>query len=534
MKQRLILIGISIMVLAIATEVVWSRASKNPLDSFEFARAEIKDLTQTVNVTGIVKPVSEVDLAFESSGRIIFLSGKVGTHVQAGMLLASLASAELVSDLSKARASVASAEASLKQYEAALETQHVKLIELKKGTRPEEIAVKEAELASAQVDLEHTKSSNKQIVANALTQTSDVVNHLTDDFFDNDQTDNPRFRFQTTSLVTAEVVASQRVRARDTLMTFATVIDSLDAAEASLVKIKQFLSALSTAFNGAISYHDGSTLSQTTIDALKTSLATAQTKTNASFDDMVAQRNAIETKELVVVRVTQELALKKAPATTEQIAAQEAAIKQAEASVASAQANVEQAHAQVANVQAQLGKRAIRAPFSGVIAKQEYKIGEMANSGSTAISFLSDATYQIEAAIPEVDIGLVRLDQTANIELDAYPNERFSARVVQIDPAETKIEGVSTYRVFLELSEQDARLRSGMTADVEIVIEKRDHILVVPARAITEAGDKTFVRVLESNRVDEREVGTGLHAVGLIEIVSGLSEGEEIVAREKK
>lgn len=148
------------------------------------------------------------------------------------------------------------------------------------------------------------------------------------------------------------------------------------------------------------------------------------------------------------------------------------------------------------------------------------------------ISIISEDSYEVEIFIPEVDIAKVSVDDTAEITLDAYTNDDiFNAIVISIDPAETVIEGVSTYKVVLSfVDSKDERIRSGMTADTVIFTDEKKDVLAVPTRAvITENGQK-YIRTLDGGEIKKIPINTGMRSSdGRIEIIEGLDGGETII-----
>ena len=131
--------------------------------------------------------------------------------------------------------------------------------------------------------------------------------------------------------------------------------------------------------------------------------------------------------------------------------------------------------------------------------------------------------------MPEADIAKIKIGNTAEVTLDAYPDVFFKATVTKIDPAETVIEGVATYKTTLQFSQNDSRIRSGMTANTDIEGEKREDVLVIPARAIKQKEGKKIVEILDGEVTRDVEIETGLRgSSGDIEVVSGLKEGDEI------
>ncbi len=219
-----------------------------------------------------------------------------------------------------------------------------------------------------------------------------------------------------------------------------------------------------------------------------------------------------------------------------QTAYQGALVRQAEANLATQEAAIKQAQAALQNTQAQLDKNSLRAPFDGLVAKQEAKVGEMAAANTTIVSLISEAKFEIEANVPEADIAKVKISDSANVTLDAYGNEViFEARVVAIEPAETVIDGVATYKNTFQFVKEDERIKSGMTANIDILTDQRENVIIVPQRAVINQGNGKIIKVLGDDQVvKDVQVETGLRGSdGNIEIISGLNEGDKVVVNFK-
>jgi len=173
----------------------------------------------------------------------------------------------------------------------------------------------------------------------------------------------------------------------------------------------------------------------------------------------------------------------------------------------------------------------LRAPISGIITKREIEKGEIVTASKPIFTLISTSPFEIEVNIPEADIAKVNIGNEAEVTLDAYGSETiFKARVVSIDPGETILEGVATYRTVLHFIEDDKRIKPGLTANVEILTDKRENVVVIPWRAVITKNGEKFVRILEGNEPREVKVKTGLQGSdGNVEIIEGVREGDKII-----
>ncbi len=192
---------------------------------------------------------------------------------------------------------------------------------------------------------------------------------------------------------------------------------------------------------------------------------------------------------------------------------------------------IKQKENDLADAKNKLSDYYIRAPFNGIITKIDAKAGETAAANQPLVKMMSSGTFQIESYVPEVNIALVKIGDEAEVTLDAYgENILFYATVVSIDPAETVRDGVSTYKVKLQFKENDGRIKSGMTANVAILIFEKPNVIVLPGGVVFEKNGKKMVKVKVENEILDREIILGdTSQLGQVEIVSGLEDGELVV-----
>ncbi len=203
-----------------------------------------------------------------------------------------------------------------------------------------------------------------------------------------------------------------------------------------------------------------------------------------------------------------------------------------------ANAKIKQAEAGVAKIQAGINERTIRAPFAGVVSKVSIKQGEIAEAGKIVTGVISDGSYEVVVEVPEIDIVNLAVNLGADITLDAYGEDIiFKGLLVSIDPAQTEVDGVSVYRAKVSFTEPDARVRSGMTARVSIIKNKKEGVLRLPARFIDtdETGEFVLVENLEEEKNDKVYVTTGLKGSdGFVEVISGLKAGDVVIGEFKE
>jgi len=164
-------------------------------------------------------------------------------------------------------------------------------------------------------------------------------------------------------------------------------------------------------------------------------------------------------------------------------------------------------------------------------------VGEAVSINVPVAKVISASGFEVEVNIPEADIAKVKLGDKSKVTLDAYGDDAlFEAEVVSIDPAETIIEGVATYKTTLQFSEKDDRIKSGMTANLDILTAERHSVIAIPQRAvITKDGQKTVRLLGDNNEVTEVNVQTGLRGSdGKIEILSGVNEGDKVITLTKE
>lgn len=302
-------------------------------------------------------------------------------------------------------------------------------------------------------------------------------------------------------------------------------------------------------------------ITKTELDAYKTSVSAERTNLNSAITSAVSARQAILSAKISNTSNinTAQQALDSAEALLSQYnaslaateASQAAAVASAEGSLASAKKQLEKLQAAakpetIAVYEARLSQsraaynsilskyedRSIAAPADGIVSNIYKEEGENAGASEIIISLIIKDGIEIEADIPESDIVKIGLNNSCDITLDAFSSaDIFKGTVVSINPAETVVDGVVYYKIKIIFSEADEKIKPGMTANADILTEKKEEILVIPIRFIQEKSGKSIVKVQKPDgSIEEREIIKGIRGeFGDIEIVSGLSEGERVM-----
>jgi len=147
----------------------------------------------------------------------------------------------------------------------------------------------------------------------------------------------------------------------------------------------------------------------------------------------------------------------------------------------------------------------IKAPIDGVISLQTLKVGDSLSSGTALSTISNNSDAEIELSIDELDIAKIKVDQEAQITVDAMSDTTktpLTGKVTEVATEGTSSNGVTTYPVTIKIDKSD-NLKVGMNATAEIFINKKTDILLVPIEAVTKMGDRSFVWVTSKGSSSE-------------------------------
>jgi HlyD family secretion protein len=497
-------VWLAMAVIIVALGVVFLRSGNNA-ESIVTDTVELSPtLAQTVLATGQVTSQTDLDLSFNTSGVVKRLYVAVGNSVKEGTILATLDQGSSFASLTQARGALDAANARLKRT---LE-----------GASTEEVTLTRIALDNAKRDYENSKLSQENLVSNAYNAMLNSTLEATTENGTND-----------TTLPTISGTYNLGKEGRITISMYTS-------GNGEYFNISGLFSGNGVVSNTVaqpignsglyIKFPSGSSTKTWVIDIPNKRAANYLVNSNAYQTALRTRESALLTAQSLIDQRTAELTLKQA-------SARDSDIDLARADIVAAQGQVQAA-------EARYNDTIIRAPASGTVTRIDIKLGELAQAQKPVIVLQDISNIYIEANINEANISNITVGLPIEVTYDAFgPDKIFKGSIRDIDPASTLISGVVNYKVTASV-EQTAGLRPGMTANMIIKIKEKANVLTVPSRAIITDSDtgKKIVRLItnpKSKAYKEIEVTTGMEGDGgLVEVTSGLKQGDEFVVLIKK
>lgn len=457
----------------------------------DYITASKVNVIQEIDVTGRVAPAMDVDLAIQSGGKVSDVNVVVGQKVNVGQTLVRVNTSDLQVRLARQQAELKKAENILENQEPKTEADD----ELEKAYEEGFNTV-----ADTFLDLPSIITGIDAILSHGYISSNTLAISYPD--VARDYRDDAKALYYDAKRMYDDVVKDYKAVTRDSddATVESLILDTYDATKSAADAVKSL--------NNLIDYVENKMDDEDVPDELNTdqeTLAGFIEQTNTHLSALLEIKDTINDSKQ--------------------------GITDEEYDIESIKIDIEQAKLDIQDTYVQINNRTITAPISGIITDVQAKVGETISQGTPVVSLISSEQFQIEANLPESDIAKIQLNADADITLDAYgSDEVFKARVVSIDPAETLVEGVATYKTVLQFIENDDRIKSGMTADITIQGDRREGVIAVPQRSVITRDGNKYIQVMEDDEVVEKTVKTGLRGTdGNIEITEGVSEGDQIV-----
>ena len=174
-----------------------------------------------------------------------------------------------------------------------------------------------------------------------------------------------------------------------------------------------------------------------------------------------------------------------------------------ELAVTTAYTDVVRARKNLDNASERLAETTVRSPISGTVIAKSVEVGQVVSSavsqvsGGTLLLTLADlAEVQIRSLVDEVDIGKVQAGQQVTIRVEAYPERRFQGEVLKVEPQAVVQQNVTMFPVLTRIENREGLLKPGMNAEIEILIDRRDGVLLVQNEALKRPEEARSVAAL--------------------------------------
>jgi HlyD family secretion protein len=489
--RRVLVALLVVVVVMVIVAFVLLRPGRNQAQAAATETVPVQrgSLTSYVSAAGNVEAASSTDLPFPMAGQVSAVHVALGDQVQAGQLLVELDATDLnlsvaqaqqsltVSEQQLAKAQAGATEPAVAAARAALDSAQQNLAKVLAGPTPDEVAAARSALQAAQAKYDLLRAG----------PTADA------------------FASAQASLDKATIAVQQAQ------VDYADKADDPSSAPAALAAYQQALldyQAAQAAFGTATQ-----PASEADLQAALSQVQQAQQSLDALEQSPTAAD--VAAAQAQVASAQSQLDALTAGPTSEDVAI--------------AQSNVEQSRLALQKAQRALEDARVVAPFAGTVTALDATVGRFVGLTDVAVSIVDLSVLQVEAPVAEVDIAKVQANQPVEIALDALPGVALQGHVSHVGQVATITQGVVNYPVLIVLDNPDAAVRPGMTATMRVVVAQQENVLLIPLAALQQSGTQQVVRVVHGTQIDEVPVQVGSNNGSLVEVVSGLQEGDQVV-----
>ena len=506
MKNKNKIVIIVLIVLLIFS--IYQAFFKKDKDGFDFTEVTRGTITQEISETGKIQKGEEINLNFKNSGKIEKIYVKIGDNVSANQDLAKLDTSQLYIQLKEAEANFNIIKAQKSDAQISLEDAQDKLED---ATATADETIKEVyKGATIALDDAYLKTYNASTFVNFLRLT---YFNKSDDYSVTVLNDKIRIEAIVAGIKPYIDDARSSLKEEDINLALSRVGDELSTVKEILTEIRGIIET--PVYRDLVLSTDKSILDthKLNINTVYANITSAQqdislTKINNKTNIDTAQSN---------------------------VSSLENKLKQSGAGLY--QAQLSQVEAQIALLENQINDATLKTPVEGQIIKVNKREGELVQptSQDALITILPKVSFELETNIYEEDVIKMEIGNPVEISLIAIPDKVFNGKVAVIDPSEELVEGVVYYKVTIVFDEELPQgAKPGMTADVKIITSEIKNVLTVPQEAIQEKNGNKIVQVFKNGKTEDRDITTGLEGSDdLIEIISGLQEGEKIIIQNK-
>jgi len=210
------------------------------------------------------------------------------------------------------------------------------------------------------------------------------------------------------------------------------------------------------------------------------------------------------------------------------------ALARAEAEFAGQQAALGQRRADLADKRLQLGRAEVLAPIEGQVVNLAVQEGQSLNafmSSPTLLTLAQLRTVTVKVRVPEADIGQVQVGQAARFTTLANPARPYEGQVEVVQPFPERIGNAQFYNALFDVKNDDGRLLSDMTVQVDLIVAQARRVPVIPVAALgaRDVDGSYAVQVLENGRTRTQRVRVGLRDDARAQVLAGLKTGDRVL-----
>jgi len=551
-------VGIGAVALLIAAVWVIGNGTKGGSDiEYRYAPVAKGDLFRSTSSTGVLVPLTKVDVKSKAGGKVVKLLVEEGSPVQIGQTIAYIDPEDTKSVFQQAEADVTTARTRVSQARTNAQMEAQNAVN----------RVKDAEIALslARVRLDKAESTARAQPALSSADLRSAQAGL----------DSANQALRTT----VEIQIPQKKR--DAEGQYNRAKADLDAADAELTRQKKLLALGYVAQNSVERQQATLAASRSTFRLAEQRLKTIDTEVDADLktaqlqvrqaEQTLAQAKANQNRVPISARDLDEARqnVKAAEIALKEAQTQRLNVQLRQQDVTSASAGAVRSQVAMQNAKIQLDSTTVVAPRTGIVTMKYLEEGTIIPPGTstfaqgTSLVQIADTTQMfVECTVDEADIGNVRIDQPVRIIVEAYPGQEFDGTVKKIFPAAETANALTTVKVRVQIignapkaaklpegaggggngkraRHDDGKpaqvvLRPGMNATCEFVQFSKKQVLIVPQQAINRDGDKVTVRVKTSDdkNPEVRTIKVGASGNEGVEVLEGLKEGEQVVVAE--
>ena len=496
MKKVIISVAVLlVLVVAIGWAVLGrGRNGADPAMEKKIEVVERSDFQMRISATGNLEPLLDVEVKAQVEGEVVNLHVDDGDYVEEGQVLVELDPELYQEELKQARADVSAAEAQRTQAELN--------IELRKERLESELTQADAAVKMAQANLETSQATTITQISQAETDIQTTLNALAQDEIELEQA---KIAYEQAELALAEQESSLQSAKVNLKATVSELERNKSLHEKNLVSKKALEDAESQHAN-AVTQRENTMKrvesQQKTVLSRKRTISARESAISTRKATLEQQRINLENLKKMREKAEEEDRLQLANAETrlqelsltidnEKLLTQQSKV--------SADANLLRRQSSLKNQNERLEWTTIKAPMAGTVTLLAIEEGEIVTSGRSAFSqspplmTIADLSRMVvKTYINEVDMERLRLEQRAEIKVDAYQEKKYEGRVYEISPSGQEQDNIISFEVMIEVVGSPSELRPGMSADVDIITYEEKNVLLLPLDALIKQPSATL------------------------------------------